>query len=185
MQLTKETLRTAEEESICPVRLQSNAQTKSLCCCSHLLSPTGEECGWAANMAFDLDGAWKQEWPHDFTLRITYTINASSLKMTAEVRAPTEDIKMALLFHTYLRVGDIKRTEIVGLQGLHYRPHAPDHAATTTEPGEVCFEQREIVTIAGPTDRVYLDHAAGRLVEVIDAAEYGPLCNRILCSLSR
>jgi hypothetical protein len=25
--------------------------------------------------------------------------------MTAEVRAPTEDIEMALLFHTYLRVG--------------------------------------------------------------------------------
>jgi galactose mutarotase-like enzyme len=123
-----------------------------------------------------------QEWPHDFVLRITYTLNASSLKMTAEVRAPTEDLKMALLFHTYLRVGDIKGTEIVGLQyappslrqschtrshtlitavytagttrGLNYRPQAPDHAAASLQAGDVCFEQREIVTIAGPTEWV-------------------------------
>jgi D-hexose-6-phosphate mutarotase len=114
----------------------------------------------------------QQEWPHDFTLRITYSINASSLKMTAEVRAPTEDIEMALLFHTYLRVGHIKGTEIIGLQGLNYRPHAPDHAAETLGVGESCFEQREVVTIAGPTDRVYLDHAAGRILEVIDTAGY-------------
>lgn len=112
----------------------------------------------------------QQEWPHDFTLRITYTINASALKMTAEVRAPTEDIEMALLFHTYLRVSDIKGTEIIGLQGLNFRPHAPDHAAASLEDGDTCFEQREVVTIAGATDRVYLDHAAGRLVEVIDTA---------------
>lgn len=116
----------------------------------------------------------RQEWAHDFTLRITYTINAASLKMTAEVRAPTEDIEMALLFHTYLRVGSVKRTEIIGLQGLHYRPHAPDNAAASLEEDNgVCFEQRQVVTIAGPTDRIYLDHTAGRLVEVIDSTEYG------------
>ena len=114
----------------------------------------------------------QQEWPYDFTLRITYTINASSLKMTAEVRAPTEDIEMALLFHTYLRVGNIKGTEIVGLQGLNYLPHAPDHAAANLVTGDLRFEQREVVTIAGPTDRIYLEQAAGRLFEVIDVAGY-------------
>lgn len=89
------------------------------------------------------------EWPHDFTLQITYAINATSLKMTAEVRAPTEGFEMGLLFHTYLRVGDIKQTEITGLQSLSYFPNGAGDSATPTleklDNGEdTLVEQRDV-----------------------------------------
>jgi hypothetical protein len=40
---------------------------------------------------------------HEHSKKLAF--HTTPCQMTAEVRAPTEDIEMALLFHTYLRVG--------------------------------------------------------------------------------
>lgn len=101
------------------------------------------------------------EWPHDFDLRVSYTINAKSLHISANIAAPTEPIEAAILFHTYLRVHDIRQVRVEGLQGLRYRD-------ATQTPQTFQIETRKVVTVDKPTDSVYLDHVAGRILQVYD-----------------
>ena len=83
-------------------------------------------------------------WPHAFLIELTVTLrgDAISIGLTVENGGRAE-LEFAAALHTYLRVKDITRTTITGLQGTHYRskPEAatnvPDRAAVLEITGEI------------------------------------------------
>jgi glucose-6-phosphate 1-epimerase len=101
-------------------------------------------------------------WPHPFDLRLTARLGAT-LTVSLEAHHPAPDgepdggpYTVTGALHTYLAVGDAAQIVIRGLEGTRY----VDKAA-----GGVEGTQEGPLTIAGETDRVYLDTAAPVTVE--------------------
>jgi D-hexose-6-phosphate mutarotase len=91
----------------------------------------------------------RKHWPHDFAASFTVGVG-KTLQMTLEVAntSPAE-INFEEALHTYLAVGDIKRTTIDGLAGRTFIDKVDKAARKTQPPGAF--------TLTGETDRVYLD----------------------------
>ena len=83
-------------------------------------------------------------WPHAFLIELTVTLrgDAITIGLTVENGGRAE-LEFAAALHTYLRVADISKTTVTGLQGTHYRskPEAvtnvPDRAAVLEITGEI------------------------------------------------
>lgn len=95
------------------------------------------------------DRATRALWPHPFLAELRVAVGAVTLEVALRV-ANTGDGTMAFTcaLHTYLRVGDVRRTAVEGLAGVRY--------LDKVEAGAERTEERETVTIGGETDRVYL-----------------------------
>ena len=90
----------------------------------------------------------RKSWPFDFDARYTVTVGPA-LEMTLEVRnTGQQPFTYEEALHTYLTVGDVRRCEIVGLEGRAFIDKVDKLQRKT---------QRGPVTITGETDRVYLD----------------------------
>ena len=95
-------------------------------------------------------------WPNDFSLRIEITVGRSlrlDLKTTNTGDAPF-DLTQAL--HSYFRVGDIRRTEVLGLEGKQYIDKLEGGVAKT---------QVGAVSIEGEVDRIYAGVSDDLIVE--------------------
>jgi glucose-6-phosphate 1-epimerase len=96
-------------------------------------------------------------WPHRFAAELTVRVGGPALSIEFTVanidQAP---FSFTAALHTYLRVDDVRRAAVTGLQGTRYR----DKAAGETEPED---REREL-RVDGEVDRVYLN--APRAVEV-------------------
>jgi glucose-6-phosphate 1-epimerase len=79
------------------------------------------------------------------TARLTFTIGAA-LDMALEVRA-RKDFTYEEALHTYLRVGDVRRVSVEGLEGVDYLDKT-DGFRRKTQAGPI--------TVAAETDRIYL-----------------------------
>ena len=86
-------------------------------------------------------------WPHAFTAELAVEIGGDWLSISLSIQN-TGDAAFAFTaaLHTYLRVGDVRRASIGGLQGVRYR--------VTGEPERV--DEEPEVTVNGAVDRVYL-----------------------------
>ena len=95
------------------------------------------------------DDATRATWPHAFALALVVRVGPA-LTMTLRVRN-TGDAPFAFTgaLHTYLRVRDVERASIRGLEGVRLR----DQLAR----GEERTEDDEPVRVAQAMDRVYLD----------------------------
>ncbi len=93
-------------------------------------------------------------WPHAFraTLRVTLD-EALSTAITIE-NTGDEGFPFHCGLHTYLRVGDLRKVTVEGLEGARYQ----DRTAKSVERRE----RRRPLRIAGETDRIYVAHP-GRL----------------------
>lgn len=93
--------------------------------------------------------ASRAAWPHEF--EATYTVTAGrTLGMTLDVLNRSDhEIGYEEALHTYLAVGDIRRTTIDGLAGRTFIDKVDNATRKTQPPGAF--------TLAGETDRVYLD----------------------------
>ena len=88
-------------------------------------------------------------WPHEFEATYTVTVGAA-LDMALEVvNRSQSEIGYEEALHTYLAVGDIRRTRIDGLAGREYLDKV-DKASRKTQPAGA-------FTLSGETDRVYLN----------------------------
>lgn len=129
---------------------------------------TGADGGDAAAL-FRLtdDERTRALWPYPFRAELRVALD-EGLTLTLRV-ANTGDagFDFTAALHTYLRVGDVRRTTIEGLRGTEYVDKVDDRARKTEESGAVA--------ITGETDRVYVgapdrlrvrDRAAGRTVVV-------------------
>lgn len=111
---------------------------------------TGADGGPSALLRLRDDQASRALWPHPFRAELRVTLGAESLEVALRVAntgAGTMAFTCAL--HTYLRVGDVRRTSLEGLGGARYRDKL--------EAGAVRTAAREAVAFAGETDRVYVD----------------------------
>jgi D-hexose-6-phosphate mutarotase len=98
-------------------------------------------------------------WPHDFAATFTVAVGGA-LDMALEVvNTSAAPFQYEEALHTYLAIGDIKRTTIDGLGGRTFLDKTEHAKRKTQPPGPF--------TITGETDRVYLDTAD--MVTVADA----------------
>ncbi|MGB5494629.1 MAG: D-hexose-6-phosphate mutarotase [Sedimenticolaceae bacterium] len=95
-------------------------------------------------------------WPYDFSLRIEITVGRSlrlDLKTTNTSDAPF-DLTQAL--HSYFRVGDIRRTDVLGLEGKQYIDKLESGVAKT---------QVGVLSIEGEVDRIYAEVSDDLIIE--------------------
>jgi glucose-6-phosphate 1-epimerase len=116
------------------------------------LSSVQQEEGGDATASFTLcdspvtRGIWLAEFCATFTVRVGGARLVLALTVENSGASP---ITFTCALHTYLRVGDAQKAEVVGLQGVRYRESSaptvlrPDHAPS--------------VRVAGAIDRVYVN----------------------------
>jgi glucose-6-phosphate 1-epimerase len=89
-------------------------------------------------------------WPASFLATLTVRISGQQLATTLSVENTGQQLfHFTAALHTYLRVDDIGQAEIVGLHGGRYR--------VSSAPGELRFDNEEVLRIEGEMDRVYVD----------------------------
>lgn len=105
------------------------------------------------------------QWPHRFQLELTVTL----FRMRVEVMLSVQNMDAAAFgftaaLHTYLRVCDVERVGIEGLQGLQYRDSVLAAAGPSAGPGlqgaHLQTETDRTLHFGGETDRIYFDAAA-------------------------
>ncbi|KAK1755225.1 putative aldose 1-epimerase protein [Echria macrotheca] len=100
-----------------------------------------------------LDAETRKLWPYDFNLIYSVNLNRESLTTGLVVSNDGDKpFECQVLMHTYLRVQDITKVEIKGLENKSYVDKV-DGAKTKTQPDGP-------VTITGETDRVYTTASA-------------------------
>ena len=110
-------------------------------------------------------------WPHSFALELAVTVGPTL--EVALITRNTGDKPMTITqaLHSYFRVGDVRRAQVLGLAGYEYidkvasitnldRPPAPPAAG---EAVDVRIKQSGPINFDGPVNRIYLD-TAERLV---------------------
>lgn len=105
-----------------------------------------------ASLAMTLhdDDASRQHWPHAFDAQLEVRLEPGRLDIVFRV-ANTGDTPFSFMtaLHTYLRVEDVRRLKLLGLQGVSYQD-ATDQCTVKTQ------EEAELA-IPGEVDRVYMN----------------------------
>jgi glucose-6-phosphate 1-epimerase len=119
----------------------------------------GEPMPASMTMTLYDDDASRQYWPHAFEAQLDVRLGPGNLEIVFKVvNKGNEPISFTTALHTYLRVDDIRRIQLFGLQNVAYQD-ATDGCTVKTqqEPG---------LAIPGEVDRVYM-HPPGtvRMVE--------------------
>ena len=112
----------------------------------------------AATFRLSSSPATEAIWPHAFEARLAVTAQGRSIDVELTVintGSTTATFTSAL--HTYLRVDDVRRTIVRGLEGLTYRD--------STAGGVRRQETAARLTITGEVDLVYLDVPSSVTVE--------------------
>ncbi|KAK4174288.1 galactose mutarotase-like domain-containing protein [Triangularia setosa] len=100
-----------------------------------------------SSAANGLDPKAKEAWPYKFNLIYSVTLNRKDLTTSLVVTNDDErPFDCQVLMHTYLKVNDITKVSISGLDNSSYIDKV-DAASTKTQSGEIQIE--------GETDRVY------------------------------
>ncbi len=100
------------------------------------------------------DAATRAIWPHRFDLTLVVTLGAAlDLALTAHNRGE-EPFVLSAALHSYLAVGAIERTAVIGLSGTTYIDQI-DGDRRKTQAGDITF--------AGEVDRIYLSDAAATI----------------------
>jgi glucose-6-phosphate 1-epimerase len=107
-------------------------------------------------------------WPHAFAAELAVELEETRLAIRFSVRnAEAAPFSFTAALHTYLRVADVRRAFVEGLQGLTYRD--------SLRGGEVRVEGDAELRIEDAIDRIYLgappelrvrDEAGGRVIRV-------------------
>lgn len=87
-------------------------------------------------------------WPFRFTLEYSVLLSDRLVVRLAAANTDDRSFQFQAAFHTYFRVGDIRRTDVVGLHGLEF--------SDSLRAGARGRESRERVAFAGETDRIYI-----------------------------
>ena len=110
---------------------------------------TGADAVTEVTLGLGSSPASLAHWPHAFDATFTIAVG-KSLEMALEVVNKSQsEIRFEEALHTYLAVGDIRRTTIDGLAGRVFIDKVDSAARKTQPPGAFM--------LSGETDRVYLD----------------------------
>jgi len=96
----------------------------------------------------------RKMWNKKFSLQYTIKLEANCLQLGATIKnlEESESLDLAFCFHTYIKVADVTQCKVEGLKDTAFIDKTEEGHPTKTE-------EREAVTIAGFTDRVYKDAA--------------------------
>ena len=122
------------------------------------LAEESKEPDGSARASFTLSPSPRTQaiWPASFLATLTVRVHGSTLRVELDVRnTGAETVTFTAALHTYLRVYDVRQTELVGLRGTRYRESAA--------PGVFTLDDDDVLRIVGEVDRVYVD-APRRLV---------------------
>lgn len=109
-----------------------------------------EHVGGALTLTLQDDATSRAQWPHAFEAALSMRIGPGSLEVTLAVaNTGAESFSFTTALHTYLRVNDIRRVQLQGLQGVRYQD-ATDQCTVKTQ-------QEAQLAIPGEVDRVYMD----------------------------
>lgn len=109
----------------------------------------GRDGATAVSLALGSTDGSRAHWPHDFEATFTVTVGAALDMVLDVVNTGPGELGFEEALHTYLAVGDIRRTTIDGLAGRTFVDKV-DKAQRKTQPAGA-------FTLSGETDRVYLD----------------------------
>ncbi|EPS43889.1 hypothetical protein H072_2170 [Dactylellina haptotyla CBS 200.50] len=120
----------------------------------NLLGRIEDEAGISVDLGLSsdsLDEDTKSKWPHSFGLIYSVKLTADTLetKMVVQNPDPSNSFDFNVLFHTYLRIPDVDKIGVQGLDSLTYRDK--------TLGGSEHPESAETIKITGETDRVYMN----------------------------
>jgi len=106
----------------------------------------------SASLSLAPDAETRALWPHAFVLRFSVSL-AGGLTMALETRNTGEaPFTITEALHTYLRVGDIRRVSVTGLEGAEYLDETESFARKRQDEAPLTF--------AGETDRCYVGSRA-------------------------
>jgi glucose-6-phosphate 1-epimerase len=88
----------------------------------------------------------REIWPHPFKLSIEITVGDSLTVALVTHNTGDETVTISQALHTYFYVGDIRKVQVLGLDGIDYLDKV-DESAEKTQSGPV--------TINGEVDRIY------------------------------
>ena len=95
------------------------------------------------------DAASRAQWPHAFDAAVTVLLEAGSLEVRLRIRnSGDQPFAFSTALHTYLRVDDIRQTQLLGLQHVQYQDATDDCIVKT--------QHEALLAIPGEVDRVYL-----------------------------
>lgn len=96
------------------------------------------------------DDATRQLWPHSFRAELTVVLEATRLDVELAIEnTGSQPFEFTAALHSYLRVNEVEKTHIQGLQGLEYRDAAQGVAIRKDTALELIVEDE--------VDRVYHD----------------------------
>jgi glucose-6-phosphate 1-epimerase len=93
-----------------------------------------------------------QAWPHAFGIELTVSIGGRQIDIELAVQNTGDaSFEFTAALHTYLRVGDVLKAQLEGLQGLRYEDKVT---------GQREQQWGDVTAVVGEVDRIYQD--AGR-----------------------
>ena len=95
------------------------------------------------------DDASRQHWPHAFNAQLGVRLEPGMLEIVFKV-ANTDSVPFSFMaaLHTYLRVDDVRRLQLLGLENVAYQD-ATDNCMVKTQ-------EEQGLSIPGEVDRVYM-----------------------------
>jgi glucose-6-phosphate 1-epimerase len=105
------------------------------------------------------DAATRPLWPHEYCVAYRITVGAKLRLEFTVINRGKSPMRFEEALHTYLRVGDVRKMSVAGLDGLTYLDKT-DGFRQKSEVGEIHMTRE--------TDRIYLN--ARGAVDVIDAS---------------
>lgn len=101
-----------------------------------------------AILHFNDDETTRAAWPHAFHAVVQVKLEQESL-LTSLTVTNTNDhaISFTVALHTYLRVSDIRQTQLAGLEGIRYQD--------ATNRNKEAIQQEKLLKIEAEVDRVY------------------------------
>ena len=118
------------------------------------------------------DEATRALWPHPFALELEVTVGAALTVALITRNTGNAPVTITQALHTYFKVGDVRRAQVLGLAGYRYldKVALSDPTATPAADPDTPVEQSGPINFDGPVNRIYLDTADRR---VIDDASLG------------
>ena len=106
------------------------------------------------------DASTSVQWPHAFVFQLEVLVGREMKLSISAKNCSDETAPLAFAFHTYFAVPNVAEARVSGLEGMTYIDKM-DNFARQQQAGEV--------TIAGVTDRIYLDVPARQTLRCGDA----------------
>lgn len=119
-------------------------------------APTGEIC---ATLRLEENAETLRIWPFPFTIECSLRLSVSLAVRLTVVNSGPRPFRFQAALHTYFRVADIRRTAVLGLQGVAFEDCLGRKKRAMEKRRRIVFRQE--------TDRVYL--RAPRLLQIDDA----------------